>query len=64
MVSPPIGRRAWPLQALGGGVGGVDGDALHARVEGGVAFDDGRILGVGGQGLATLPHGLRATKTV
>ncbi len=39
------------LQVLGGGAGGVDDDALHARVEGGVALDDGRVLGIGGQGL-------------
>ena len=42
------------LQALRGGAGGVDGDALHTRIEGGVALDDGRILGVGGEGLGHL----------
>jgi len=32
------------LQAFGGGAGGVDGDALHARVAGGVALLQGAAL--------------------
>jgi len=46
-----LGRALGRLQALGGGAGGVDGDAFHARVEGGVALDDGRVLRVGGERL-------------
>jgi len=42
------------LQALSGGAGGVDGDALHARIKGGVAFDDGRVFQVGSEGLGHL----------
>ena len=32
------------MQALGGGAGGVDGDAFHARVVGGVALSHGAAL--------------------
>jgi len=42
------------LEARGGGVGGVDGDAVHARIEGGVALDESRVLGIGGEGLGDL----------
>ncbi len=51
MTRPRLSSALGRLQALGRGAGGVDSDALHARVEGGVAFDDGRVLGVGGEGL-------------
>jgi len=39
------------LEALGGGAGSVDDDALYVRVEGSVALTEGGVLGVGGQGL-------------